>query len=279
MSRDNPDGRKVAPQFTKDITDRLAVGVFCVHGNIDEGLDRSHPGAMADTRVDGRDRVRFLWAHDAKQPPIAVVRSIRELTRAELPQKVLAYAPEATGGVEVTREYLSNPLADWVLDGLQKGAIQEMSYAYDVAEYSITEEDDRTIRELRKLKLFDISDVNWGLNSATVAVKSFDSVKEHSKMVATTTTEYITRIRAFLSEREKAGRVLSESNREFIKGVADQLESTEGSLAEVRKALRELLTVTEPKQAELAPPRDVVALRRLYLETQRTLAQLNGVRN
>ena len=51
-------------------------------------------------------------------PPIASIKEIREVGREELPDTVLKHAPEATGGVSVTREYYKGiDLADWVLAG------------------------------------------------------------------------------------------------------------------------------------------------------------------
>ena len=38
---------------TKAITDRTVIGIACVHGNIDDGGDRSWPGSFADTRSTG----------------------------------------------------------------------------------------------------------------------------------------------------------------------------------------------------------------------------------
>lgn len=268
---------KIATHFTKAIADDGTVtGVFAVHGNVDEGMDRSHPGAFADVKINGRDRVRFLWQHDSMCPPVAVIKSIKEVSRDQLPGEVLSYAPDATGGCEVMRQYLPTPRGQEILECLKSGVIQEMSYAYDVKEWSFTadEENDRTIRELIKLALYDISDVNWGMNPATVASKNSlwlsMPVKDHSNAIIQVMNDYIERLKQLSERRSKEGRVLSDSNRNLIGNVADQIESTRGSLAEVRKALQELLTATEPKTTDL----DV---HRLWIQYQATLAQLNGV--
>jgi HK97 family phage prohead protease len=264
---------KEAPQFTKEITDRLVTGVFAVHGNVDDGMDRSHPGAFADTKVDGRDRVRFLWQHDSNQPPIAVVKSVRELARSELPPAVLAYAPEATGGAEVVREYLDTPRGNEVLAGLKAGAIQEMSYAYDVAAYSFTEEEDtgRTIRELQKLRLFDISDVSWGMNPATVASKGLDwkarPFVAHVEAVEAAITELVERITELKERREKEGRMFSSANFASLQDITARQE-------QLAQDLKSLLAQAEPKRAD--PPTNDEA-RRLWLAFERTRAQLNGV--
>jgi ribosome recycling factor len=271
---------KEAQHFMKSIEDRTVVGLPVIHGNIDDGGDRSWPGSFSDIKVNGRDRARFLWQHNSNEPPIAAINYVREIPRSELPDTVLKFAPDATGAVEISRTYLDTPRGNEILAGLKAGALEEMSYAYEIPPggSDVEEGDGMTVRNIRKVRIFDFSDVNHGMNPATVAVKSTDwtsrPVKEHSEAIAEIANAYIARIRALVSEREKAGRILSESNRTFIKGVADQLESTEVSLADVRKALRDLLLATEPEKA-LTPTNDEA--RRLWLNYQYTLAQLNGV--
>lgn len=169
---------KLLPYFIKelDAKTRTVTGIFAVHGNVDEGGDVSEPGSFAKRLGDGsRKRVRFLWNHISWNPPIASIKSIREVTREELPDKVLAWAPAATGGVEVTRQYYKGvELADWVFQAVEAGDVAEMSYAYQVHEYTIREDETtkREIRVLTDVELFDISDVNWGMNPATAGVKN-----------------------------------------------------------------------------------------------------------
>src|SRR5687767_2701928 len=131
---------KSLPQFIKAADDRSVVGIPAVHGNVDDGKDRSHLGAWADVKVNGRDRARFLWNHNSNEPPIATIDYVREIGRADLPASVLAYAPEATGGVEIKRTYLNTPRANEVLAGILAGAIDEMSYAYDLTKHAFTED-------------------------------------------------------------------------------------------------------------------------------------------
>lgn len=267
---------KIAQHFVKEITDDTVTGIFAVHGNVDEGLDRSHPGAFADVRIKGRDRVRFLWQHDSRELPTAAIKSIKEVTRDQLPAEVLAYASDATGGCEIVRQYVQTQRGQDSLISLKAGTIQEMSYAYDVLEYKFTvdEENDRTIRELFKLALYDISDVNWGMNPATLASKSgiwsASPVKDHTEMIKSVLDEYLERMNELSERRAKEGRILSESNRSLISDVSSQIASTEDSLAVVRKALLSLLAATEPKQDD--------RIKRLYAQYQHVLAVANGVK-
>jgi hypothetical protein len=263
---------KTQPQFlTKAIADRTVAGIFAVHGNVDSGLDRSHLGSFANATA-GRNRVVHLWNHGGgmfdrgQTPPIAVVKSIREVTRDELPDAVLQWAPDATGGAEVEREYLDTARGNEVLAGIKAGAITEMSYAYDITNATYTEDATRTIREIHGMTLFDTSDVNWGMNPATLGKKSALAAlpfEEHLAYVLATMGDLTERVTDLKTLRERDGRHLT----------ATKLEQ-----------IRELRTSAEPLMAVLdalltrPDPHNVTAVARaVLLEVQRTFARLNGV--
>ena len=163
---------------------RTRTGIAAVFGNVDSVGDRIMPGAFTRTLNNGgQKRTRFLWNHSWQHPPIASIKELREVGRDELPDEVLEKAPNATGGLLVTREYFKTELSDWILEAVDAGEINEMSFGFDIVKSAfVTEsagnEDDqeatREIRELHELKLYDCSDVLWGANSATVAVKNLD---------------------------------------------------------------------------------------------------------
>lgn len=145
-------------------------------GNVDSGGDRIVNGAFQKTITEnGTRRVKHLWNHDFSTPPIASITELKEVGRDELPPEVLDYAPEATGGLMVARKYYEkNDLADWVLQAIDNGDVAEMSFGFDILRSEDVKEDfdgrEVQIRELKELRLFDTSDVNWGMNAATVAV-------------------------------------------------------------------------------------------------------------
>ena len=244
---------KNTPHFTKDINGRSVTGIFAVHGNMDNGNDISINGSFAKRLTDGsRKRARFLWNHDSWQPPIASIKAIREIGRDELPEKVLAFAPDATGGVEVTREYYEGvDLANWVLAGIKAGDIDEMSYAYDLHEFATEERDGKQVRIFKDVEIFDISDVNWGMNPATAGVKSRLGAKMsfmgHSDWVVNALDEYADRVQARKDFREKAGRVLSQQNR-------DRISSLIKSLNDVAGDLNQLLIDADPKSENFVDP-------------------------
>lgn len=256
---------KKLPFFTKSIDEdsRTVTGIFAVHGNKDEGWDISENGAFAKRLSGGgRKRVRFLWNHDGFSPPIASIKDIREVGIDELPEKVLEWAPDATGGALVTRQYYKGvPLADWVWQAIKAGDITEMSYAFDVHEYERMKRDgdEREVRILKELELFDISDVNWGMNPATAGVKGLPvagmTFTQHSLWVATILDEYVKRVKDRKDFRAHEGRNLSEE-------LLAQLNKT---AEEIQVILREC----EPKVSQ-------EEMRRLLGEVARTEAVLAG---
>lgn len=261
------------------IEDRTVTGLFAVHGNVDAGdgwssRDRSHPGLFGDFLADGRARAQFLWQHDGSAPPIATIDRLFEVSAADLPPAVKLYAPDATGGVAVTRTYLETPRANEVLFGLKAGAIREMSYAYDATRWDYEKTDDAEpgaipIRNLYAAKLFDVSDVNWGMNPATSAdgSKTGQPLNEHHDAVLAAVRAYHSRLKALAELRAKEGRVLSGESRKRVEAALDALNSAS-------TALKDLLSASEP------PPKaepDRAAIRRLRAEYERTRAYLNGV--
>lgn len=258
---------KAGPTWTKEITDRTVSGVAVVHGNIDDGGDRSHPGLFGDGTVNGRKRAVFLWQHDSASPPIASIDRIYEVARADLPPPVLLYAPEATGGVIVQRTYLDTPRGSEVLAGIKAGAITEMSYAFEVTRWDQEElDDERPVRNLYTVNPYDFSDVCWGMNPATSADgrKGQPLHIEHDTVLAAVKT-YIDRLASLQALRAKEGRVLSGENRKRI-------ESAVEALANAAEALRGLLTATEPaKAASHAETNQLRALRAQQLQRLREL--------
>ena len=233
---------KTLPHFVKEIDreNRTVTGIFAVHGNVDSGWDVSENGSFVKGLNEGRNRMRFLWNHNSYNPPIASIKTVREIGRDELPEKVLEWAPEATGGVLVTRKYYEGiPLSDWVFKGIQEGDITEMSYAYDVKAYEIKKDEQRNreIRVLKEVVLYDISDVNWGMNPATSGVKGLPvagmTFTQHSAMVEATVEEFLGRVKDRKAAREIEGRTLSEAQR--------------GRLAKMQAEIASILSETEPK--------------------------------
>lgn len=192
--------------------DRVITGLAAVFGNIDSGDDITHPGAFAKTLSEGRGRWRHLWNHNGGEPPIAKILEVKEIGRDELPEEVLRYAPDATGGLQVKREYFKDPFSERVFQAVKEGAITEMSFAYDIVKSDFQEIDGKQVRNLRELALFDTSDVNWGMNGATVAAKS---------LITKMPLGYILQQLQLHEEEFKAGRRNSGSDQILINALHD----------------------------------------------------------
>jgi HK97 family phage prohead protease len=168
---------KATPLYIKSIKGREVTGIFAVMGNLDDYNDKGWPGMFSKTFQERAGKIFHLWQHDFQSPPIAIIKSLREVGRDELPETVLSTAPEALGGAEVVREYLDTERADEVFKNIQAGAPLQMSYAYDAVKYDFEElpgakYDWERQRNLREVRLYETSDVLWGANDATVAAKA-----------------------------------------------------------------------------------------------------------
>lgn len=152
---------------------RVRTGIASVFGHIDATNDRLHPGAFTRTLNNGRNRVKHLWNHDFGGLPTATIKDIKEVGRDDLPKEVFDYAPDASGGLLVSREYHEDEFSDMILKRIDAGDITEMSFGFDVKRHEITTDgegdDAKSIRELKEVALYDTSDVLWGMNDATVA--------------------------------------------------------------------------------------------------------------
>lgn len=216
---------KVTLSRPREIDGRTVTGIAAVMGNIDDGRDRIVNGAFRKTISENGARVRVLWMHDPYQPPSAAIKAISEVGIDQLPADLVRDNPEVTGGLMVTREYLDTPRGNEILAGIKAGAISEMSFGYDVIKADTERvsgaDGEYMIRNLREVRLWDVSDVTWGMNSLTVASKARDARAEY-----------------LLSELAamKSGRVLSARNL--------------GRLKEALATLEEILLAAEPPEDE-----------------------------
>lgn len=244
---------KATPTFIKDISDRTVTGIASVFGNVDSYGDIVQRGAFKKTLNENAPRIRHLWMHDPILPPTAAIRSLKEVGKDALPDEVLTQFPDATGGLEVVREYLRTPRGDEILEGVRAGAINEMSFAYDVVKSKFAEVDGmdgikRQVRLLSEVRLYETSDVLWGANPATVASKSVDyRIEQLDRLLA--------ELRDTADPEGKAGRVLSARNlsrlRDALTVLSEILAAAEPQEDDDEKA-RRALALTEAIRARIA---------------------------
>lgn len=162
---------KTLPHFTKAIEGRTVTTLFSVAGNIDSYGDRIWPGAFAQTFAQRGLKVLHLWQHDFLSPPIAVVKALQEIPREALPEEVLAEFPEALGGAEAVSDFLETERGEEVLTALKSGSPLEASFGYDAIKVDFEEVNGERIRNLREVRLWELSTCLWGANSATLGSK------------------------------------------------------------------------------------------------------------
>lgn len=174
-----PQGVKAGPD------DGLKEGEFTayasVFGNVDSYGDKVMPGAFAEDLKRWKDsdsRIPLLFGHNMSDPDFNLG---------------YADAVEDEHGLKVTGHLdLDNPKAAQVYRMLKGRRVNQMSFAYDVVEGSMTKEEDEQFYELRKLKLYEVSLVHIGANQETevLSVKAaVDALASKTRITDKTITE------------------------------------------------------------------------------------------
>ena len=175
--------RKTSPAFITKTDDELGIveTVFAVFGNLDLGNDIIHPGAFAKTFVERGHKVKLLDHHntfsvlDVLGKPL----SFRELTADELPTDLLKEYPEATGGAWAQVQFnMKTQAGHDAFQHFRAGDIDEWSFGYDALDKDFAEIDKVEVRNLRTIKLYELSPVIWGMNPATTTTSAKDQKPE-----------------------------------------------------------------------------------------------------
>jgi len=126
-------------------------GYASVFGNIDSGKDRIVKGAFSETLEDrGKRSIKVLYQHDMTAP-IGVVEEAYEDDRGLY---VKGKITPTTQGKDA-----------WLL--MKDNVINEMSIGFIVKESDVIREDKGLVREIKRVDLFEVSPVTWGMNSET----------------------------------------------------------------------------------------------------------------
>lgn len=127
-----------------------------VFNNVDDVGDVVMPGAFADNLkawTASGDPIPLLWGHQMQDPDMNL-------------GKVLE-ATETNVGLQIKAELdLSNAKAAQVYKLLKGKRVSKMSFAYDILDGAPAERDGRSVYELRKLKLHEVSVVQVPANPA-----------------------------------------------------------------------------------------------------------------
>jgi len=124
-------------------------GHFAVFGNVDEGGDIAHPGMFARTIQERGRRVKFFYAHDWNKLIAPPPHRLNEDGVG------LFAAGKLTLGSFWGKE-------TWAL--MKDGALTEGSFGYEAVKFDY---DGEGVRNLREVKLFELSPVPLGMNPLT----------------------------------------------------------------------------------------------------------------
>ncbi len=159
--------------------------VFAVMGNIDKGMDIIHNGAFTKTFAERGRKVLVLDQHQTDSVLRAVGKplALRELSKDELPADLLADYPDATGGAWAKVQFLMDtPEGEGAFKRIKGGAINEWSFGYDALDFdhSTVKQDDEeiTVRNLKTIKLYELSPVLFGMNPATTTLSAKEDAGE-----------------------------------------------------------------------------------------------------
>ena len=172
-----------------DAAQGIVKAFFAVFGNVDLGADRIWPGAFVKTFTERGLSVKVLDAHRTDSGLAAIGRplELREVGIEELPSKLLEEFPDAVGAAEATVQFLMDtPEGSGIFKRLAEGIIDQWSFAYDTITRDFSEEvldgKNITVRNLRELRLHEISPVLFGMNSATTTTAAkADAEAEEAK--------------------------------------------------------------------------------------------------
>lgn len=173
MPKREKEMKQMAAFVTKMNGDEgIVEAIVSVMGIVDDGNDIIEYGAYTKTLTERGRKVRVLnsHAHWSTTDVIGMPLAMREIPREELPQELLDRFPDATGALWTQTQYLMDTQAGReTFARIKAGAVDEYSIGYEAMQFEyITDENDRTIRVIKEIRLWEYSPVVWGMNPATM---------------------------------------------------------------------------------------------------------------
>jgi phage head maturation protease len=162
----------------------IVEAIWAVMGNIDDGNDIIHNGAFTKTFNERGNQIKLLDNHrtDSVMNALGTIKGLREVPSAELPPEIRQRHPDATGGASGQFQFLlDTPEGKGAFTRIQKGAVKGWSFGYDAVDkdHSTVNKDgeDITVRNLRSIKLYEISPVLFPMNEATGTISAKDKAE------------------------------------------------------------------------------------------------------
>lgn len=162
----------------------IVEAIWAVMGNIDGGNDVIHPGAFKKTFSERAGQVNLLDNHrtDSVMASLGNVLELREMSKGELPGELTQKYPEATGAAWGRFQFLlDTPEGKGAFTRIKQKSVKGWSFGYDTIQrdHGSIEKDGHkvSVRNLRELKLYEVSPVLFAMNEATLTT----GVKADSK--------------------------------------------------------------------------------------------------
>jgi HK97 family phage prohead protease len=205
--------KTVASEFKASGDKGVYEGHFSVFGNVDDGGDVIMAGAFARTIAERASRIKVFYAHDWMKligPPPDVLQE------------------DSTGLYAKGRLTLGSFWGNEAWQLMKDGALTEGSIGYEPEPGTMTY-DDRGVRFLKELKLYEISPVPLGMNPLT----EVQAIKRLGQGNDAAYTEALLSLLASL----KAGARHSNKDQQMIQQIHDTVAELGAACADTGKAL------------------------------------------
>lgn len=203
--------------LVKAATDGTAEIVFATLNVVDKDGDITLPGAF------GEQVAKISPAHDWSAPGMG---------KADIFERDNDAVARLTFNLKMDsgREW-----AESVKFNFDNGIPQEYSYGFDVMAETKVERDGQTFRGLTDQKVYEVSPVmvGAGVNTRTLAAKASRKLEDHFADVVAQNRDFAERLDGLKSKRAEDGRSLSQTNRDRLKTLIEELESITAQAGEL----------------------------------------------
>lgn len=184
------------------------------------------PGAFTDTLKEwatAKGALPVLWGHDTRDP----FNNVGHVVKAE----------EDVHGLKVVGQLdLENPTAAQVYRLLKTGRVTKMSFAYDIVDSAVVTRDGKSVNELRKLNIYEVSVVTMPANP-TAEVLAVKEVADADGEKVELTTQEIESLKQWVAyiDANPSGEEQMDSKREA------KSDMGEGLISEAVQRVKEII--------------------------------------
>lgn len=194
-----------------DIEEGIFSGYAAVFGNVDSGGDVIEPGAFTKTIAENQDRVKILALHNDCWLPIGRPLELREDSK----------------GLFIKAKISDTSMGRDIKVLLKDGVLCELSIGYDPV---VFEYDEKGIRHLKEVKLWEVSVVTWAMNQEAV-ITDYKDARDVADMVSSVVEE--------AAEEIKAGRKISGARLKALEEASASMKAATKALDSIIREARD----------------------------------------